>query len=121
MKMENETFIKIDLSYLRSVTGGDKEFEKQLLSSAVNDIDTKVDNLKKACQEQDAKNVRSSAHSLKSLTAIAGIPQIEHWSKQVDILFSDGEFNSKRTEPINDIINGWPSARTKLHELLSEY
>jgi len=119
--MKNEKPITIDLSYLHTVTGGDKEFEKQLLTGAVNDIDIKVDNLKKAWQAQDAQNVKSNAHSLKSLTAIAGIPQIELLSEMVDQLFSDGVFNSKRTKPVNGIIYGWLSARTKLYELLETY
>ena len=119
--MKNEIPITIDLSYLHSVTGGDKEFEKQLLSSAVNDIDTKVDNLKKAWQNQDALNVKSNAHSLKSLTAIAGIPQIERWSKLVDQMFLDELFITKKTEPVNDIIKGWSFIRPQLYKLIAAY
>ncbi len=109
--MTNDTIITIDLSYLHTVTGGDKEFEKQLLTGAVNDIETKVNNLKRAWHEQDAKNVKSNAHSLKSLTAIAGIPQIEQWSQLVDQMFSDGTFNSHQTESVYDIIDGWVLAK----------
>jgi HPt (histidine-containing phosphotransfer) domain-containing protein len=119
--MKNEIPITIDLSYLHSVTGGDKEFEKQLLSSAVNDIDNKVDNLKKAWYAQDALNVKSNAHSLKSLTAIAGIPQIESWSKLVDRMFPDELFITKKTEPVNDIIEGWFTVRPQLYELIAAY
>ena len=65
------------------------------------DIQSKIDELQKAWDREDAATIRSNAHSLKSLTAIAGLPQIERWSKIIDQLFADGIFHSKPKESIN--------------------
>lgn len=120
-KMINEPTITIDLTYLHTVTGGDRLFEKTLLEGAVADIQLKIDEMQSAWDREDASTIRSNAHSLKSLTAIAGLPQIEHWSKIIDQLFADGIFHSKPKESINSIINGWGLAKPKLQRLLATY
>ena len=119
--MINEPTITIDLTYLHTVTGGDRLFEKMLLEGAVEDIQLKIDDLQRAWDSEDASTIRSNAHSLKSLTAIAGLPQIEHWSKIIDQLFADGIFHSKPKESITSIINGWILAKPKLQSLLAAY
>jgi HPt (histidine-containing phosphotransfer) domain-containing protein len=88
MNTEN-TSITIDISYLHMVAGGDRSFEKKLLESTIDDIESKVNCLEEAIVAEDANTIRSNAHSLKSLTAIAGIPEMQTWSKSADKLFSD--------------------------------
>lgn len=119
--MINEPNITIDLTYLHTVTGGDRQFEKMLLEGAVEDIQLKIDDLQKAWDREDAPTICSNAHSLKSLTAIAGLPQIEHWSKIIDQLFADGIFHSKTKESLYGIINGWGLAKPKLQKMLASY
>ena len=113
--------VTIDLSYLHTVTGGDKAFEKILLQGALDDIQTKIDCLQKAWEMEDASSIRMNAHSLKSLTAIAGLPQIERWSKIIDQLFSDGIFHSQNKEPFTGIFNGWSLAKPQLQDVIAAY
>jgi len=120
-KMNTEQSVTIDLSYLHSVTGGDREFEKMLLQGAVDDIQDKIDSLQKAWDAEDAVNIRSNAHSLKSLTAIAGLPQIEKWSKVIDQVFADGCFHAQTLEPFTGILSGWILAKPKLQEVIAGY
>lgn len=120
-KMMNEPNITIDLTYLHTVTGGDRLFEKMLLEGAVEDIQLKIDALQMAWDQEDATTIRSNAHSLKSLTAIAGLTQIEQWSKIIDQIFADGIFHSKTNESIIGIINGWGLAKPKLQKMLASY
>ena len=117
--MKTENPITIDLSYLQMVAGGDKLFEKKLLESTIDDIETKVNGLEEALQAKDAKTIRSNVHSLKSLTAIAGIPQMQTWSKSADKLFADGFFHSTSNEPVLSIIKNWASAKMKLQQVLA--
>jgi HPt (histidine-containing phosphotransfer) domain-containing protein len=119
--MKTENHITIDLSYLHMVAGGDKLFEKKLLESTIDDIEAKVNNLEEALQAEDANNIRMNAHSLKSLTAIAGIPQMQFWSKSVDKLFADGIFDSKTHEPVLSIIKNWTFAKLKLQKMLTVF
>ncbi len=119
--MNNEQSMTIDLTYLHSVTGGDREFEKILLQGAVDDIQDKIDSLQKAWDAEDAANIRMNAHSLKSLTAIAGLPQIEKWSKVIDQVFADGIFHPHTKEPFTGILTGWTIAKPKLQEVIAGY
>ena len=119
MEMQKNPTIHIDLSYLHLVTEGDKQFEKILLSGAVADIQNQVQDLQKAWNDQNATAVRNAAHSLKSVIAIAGLPQLESACKMIDGLFADGVFHAEVEPTCADIINGSDSLdfSTKLDTL----
>lgn len=115
----NGTQIIIDLTYLYSLTGGDKSFEQMLLSGTVADVDEKINGLKAAWETNDAAGVRKNAHSLVSLSAIAGMPQVEGWSRTIDQAFADGVFHPELAVLANDIIAGWPAAKLQLEEVMA--
>ena len=119
--MQHDASINIDLSYLHAVTGGDKVFEKMLLTNAVTDIQKNIDNLQEAWQQQNAAGVFSTAHSLKSVTAIAGLPQIESLCKVIDNLFKDGIFYAQESATFSSIVNGWLEANPKLQAVIDGY
>jgi len=115
----NATPIIIDLTYLYSLTGGDKSFEQMLLTGTVADVDEKINALKVAWDTRDAASVRKNAHSLVSLSAIAGMPQVEGWSRTIDQAFADGAFHPELAVLANDIIAGWPAAKLHLEEVMT--
>ncbi|MCW3092542.1 MAG: hypothetical protein JWP81_3611 [Ferruginibacter sp.] len=115
----NETLITIDLTYLYSITGGDKSFEQMLLTGTIADVDTKISGLKESWETGDATEIRKSAHSLVSLSAIAGMPQVERWCRSIDQAFADNLFHPEMTPLANSIISGWPAAKSKLEELIA--
>lgn len=112
------TPITIDLTYLYSLTGGDKVFEQMLLTGTVADVDAKVAGLKEAWEQRDPLNIRKNAHSLVSISAIAGMPQVEGWSRTIDQYFSDGTFHPELAVLANNIIAGWPAAKLQLEEVM---
>lgn len=111
--------IVIDLSYLYSITSGDKEFEKILLSGTLDEVDKKVCGLKESWSTTDAKGVRNHAHSLITLSAIAGMPQVEQWSRKIDNAFADDIFHPEFIMVANNIFYGWPDAFTELKIILA--
>jgi len=119
--MQKESTINIDLSYLYAVTDGDKQFEKTLLQSAVSDIQNQVEELQKAWNGHNATAVRNTAHSLKSVTAIAGLPQLESACKIIDRLFADGIFHASAADSFSEIIYGWEEAKPQLERLIATY
>ena len=119
--METITNICIDLSYLHSVSGGDANFEKTLLTSAVNDIQNNISKIKQAWLSEDAAEVSKLAHSLKSVMVIAGLPQFENACKKLDSIFRDGVFRPEEAGTISYITSGWAEAKPKLEELISMY
>src|SRR4051794_26199150 len=63
----------IDLTYLKTFSGGDEAFEKDMLESSVSDIDKKMNELKKAFARNNPVLIKIASHSLKSLSSITGI------------------------------------------------
>ncbi|MEO5890582.1 MAG: hypothetical protein ABIQ31_10035 [Ferruginibacter sp.] len=113
------TPIKIDLTYLYSLTGGDKSFEQMLLTGTVADVDSMISGLKGSWEGGDAAGIRKNAHSLVSLSAIAGMPQVEVWSRKLDQGFADGTFHPELAPLAESIISGWPAAKSQLEELIA--
>ncbi|MEP7111040.1 MAG: Hpt domain-containing protein [Ferruginibacter sp.] len=113
------TPIIIDLTYLYSITGGDKSFEQMLLTGTVADVDTRISELRESWKGCDAAGIRSNAHSLVSLSAIAGMPQVEDWSRLIDQAFSDGAFHPEMDMLAENIISGWPAAKSQLDEVIA--
>ena len=114
----NHTPIHIDLSYLYSLTGGDKSFEQILLTGTVEDVNIKVTALKDSWQQRDAEAIRKNAHSLVSLSAIAGMPEVESWSRTIDQTFADGDFHPELSVLAENIIAGWPAAQVALNKVI---
>ena len=116
----NSDQIIIDLSYLYSITGGDKSFEYLLLSGTVLEVDKKISELEISWKDNDPNGVRKNAHSLISLAAIAGMPQVEGWSRRIDHAFADELFHPEYIALANNIISGWPIAFLQLKQLIAD-
>ena len=110
----------IDLSYFYSLIAGDKSFGQILLTGTIAEIDLLLKDFQLAWEQKDAAGVKKIAHSLVSLSAIAGMPQVSTWSRAIDQQFSDGAFHPEMGVLANQIINGWPIAKTQLetHQIL---
>jgi HPt (histidine-containing phosphotransfer) domain-containing protein len=119
--MEVMTKMNIDLSYLHSVSGGDKSFEKVLLSSAIDDIQFNIDNLRKAWKEENAMDAGTAAHTLKSVMTIAGLRQLEAYCKKIETTFRNGFFNAELYHCFDSITEGWQMAKPRLEELVANY
>jgi HPt (histidine-containing phosphotransfer) domain-containing protein len=118
--MENTTAITIDLSYLRTVSGGDKTFEKMVLLGAVDDIQLQLEQLEKAWSKKEAGNIRRAAHSLKSVVAIAGLAELEQNCSKLDLLFADETFHSEGSGYLNKIIYSWIKTRPVLEDVIAQ-
>ena len=115
------TPIKIDFSYLHSITGGDKSFEQMLLTGTVTDVDSMINSLKGSWEKKDPAGIRRNAHSLVSLSAIAGMPQVENWTRTIDQVFVDGIFHPELAVLADNIISGWPAAKSQIEEVIAAY
>lgn len=119
--MNTTTFIPIDLTYFYSITDGNKEFGETLLQSAIDDIHINVAKLDASWQNQDAAGVKQSAHSLISLAAIAGMPSVESWCRQIEKTFAVSGFQPELEEMIQAIVAGWPEASAELQSVIEPH
>ena len=66
-------FQHIHLDYLHSLSGGDAEFEKQLLAQFLQQAPEELSQLETAIEDQAFVNVKQTAHSLKSTIGYVGL------------------------------------------------
>lgn len=68
----------IDLSYLSELSGGNKEFEKQILEQFLVQVPEEIEQLEQAIGKSDFETVKQTAHSLKSTVGYVGLSDTLH-------------------------------------------
>ncbi|AYM99686.1 hybrid sensor histidine kinase/response regulator [Chryseobacterium sp. 3008163] len=95
----------IDLTYMKSISNGDKDFEKTVTQQFLDKVPTHLQELKLTYENKDFKLLKLRAHDLKSSVAIMGLlPLLE---KKLDILELTTEENpasEKALEELKDIL-----------------
>lgn len=77
MLNENVTSGEIDLTYLSTVSGGDKAFEVELIQSLTAEINQRLQAIETAAFISDKEAIRLQAHSLKNLYAMLGLQSLQ--------------------------------------------
>ncbi|MCX8531203.1 hybrid sensor histidine kinase/response regulator [Chryseobacterium luquanense] len=95
----------IDLSYLKSISNGDKDFERTVTQQFLDNVPTHLQELKLAYENKDFKLLKLRAHDLKSSVAIMGLLTL--LEEKLDILELTTEENpssGKALEEVKDIL-----------------
>lgn len=81
----------IDLTYLKSISNGDKDFERTVTQQFLDKVPTHLQELKLAYENKDFKLLKLRAHDLKSSVAIMGLLTL--LDEKLDILELTNEEN----------------------------
>ncbi|SEQ87915.1 Signal transduction histidine kinase [Epilithonimonas lactis] len=95
----------IDLTYLKSISNGDKDFERTMTQQFLDNVPTHLQELKLAYEKKDFKLLKLRAHDLKSSVAIMGLLTL--LEEKLDILELTTEENpasEKALEEVKDIL-----------------
>src|SRR5699024_2168396 len=66
-------FEHVQLDYLRQLSGGDRDFERQLLSQFIEQAPEELHMLQVAIEQEEYEVIRQTAHSLKSTVGYVGL------------------------------------------------
>ncbi|PBJ05452.1 Autoinducer 2 sensor kinase/phosphatase LuxQ [Flavobacterium sp. ACN6] len=99
----NTVFHYIDLTYMQSVSGGNKSFEKTVSTQFIENVPVHLQQLITAYQNQDFKVVKLRAHDLQSSAAIMGL--LPHLEEKLDILEMAKEQNTILQQILDDVQN----------------
>lgn len=77
--------VHFDLTYLKSFSLGEKEFEKDMLESSLVEMEEKMQELDENIQRVKTRNIMQLAHSLKSLASIVGIGELHTLYKDIEL------------------------------------
>lgn len=75
--METKPNPHADLSYLKEISNGSKEFIIEMISVFIREIPIEIDKLEKHLAAKDWKSLKSVAHKMKSTFSIMGIKELE--------------------------------------------
>lgn len=111
---------KNDLSYLKEISSGNKEFEKEMIELLLTQIPEQVAALVKAVSINDYAEIRSFAHKLKALVPIAGVPKMAEFFNQLEEQASRSHVNSNIIDGFDDQMNLLNDAVEELRERLEQ-
>lgn len=89
--MENRELLQIDLSYLRELSGGNTDFEREMLTLFNSEVSLDVQTMEKALEDHDCQAIAYIAHKLKSSIQLVG------FSSLFDLLSEIEEIKSRQT------------------------
>jgi len=85
----------LDLSYLKSVTDGDKELIKELIEIFKNQVPEYLQDFQDAYQQKDAKTLSQIAHKSKSSVAIMGMNRLAADLEKFEKEAREGQFSEQ--------------------------
>ncbi|MDW8848632.1 ATP-binding protein [Flavobacterium sp. MMLR14_040] len=101
ISQNNTVFEFIDLTYMQSVSGGNKSFEQTVTTQFVENVPLHLEQLITAYQNEDFKIVKLRAHDLRSSAAIMGLlPILE---QKLNLLEMAKEKNTALQQIIEDV------------------
>ena len=91
----------IDLTYLKSISNGDKDFERTVTQQFLDKVPTHLQELKMAYENKDFKLLKLRAHDLKSSVAIMGLLIL--LEEKLDILELTTEVNPASQHALEEV------------------
>lgn len=83
--------VKLDLSYLEDITGGDEEVMLEMIHLFISDIPKQILEIKKSIEENDLRAVAANAHKLKPTLQYIGLSEAHVIVKEIEQIGKAGE------------------------------
>ena len=103
---ENSTVYQyIDLTYMKSISNGDKDFERTVTQQFLDKIPVHLQELKLGYENNDFKLLKLRAHDLKSSVAIMGLlPLLEEKLNILELTNNENPISKQTLEETEDIL-----------------
>ena len=82
----------VDIARIRETSGGDKEFERELVQLYLEDSFSNIAKLKTAYEKRDPKGLGEWAHGLKGSSASVGAIRLKEWAEALERAANQAEF-----------------------------
>ncbi|KFC19445.1 hybrid sensor histidine kinase/response regulator [Chryseobacterium sp. FH1] len=95
----------IELDYLKSISNGDKDFERTVTQQFLDKVPTHLQEMKMAYENKDFNLLKLRAHDLKSSVAIMGLlPLLEEKLDSLELTTEENPASGKALEEVKDIL-----------------
>lgn len=82
----------VDIKYLQEITGGEKEFEKEITALFLTDTSKRLSGLKKAIDEEKASDLEREAHTIKGAGLNIGAHKLGEFALALEKKGRSGSF-----------------------------
>jgi len=119
--LDKDIYEGIDLTYLKSISEGSKEFEKEMLQALITNMDSKVEILSAYVLEKNANSICMQAHSLKTLSNIMGITALYEQFRDMELKHAENEYTSDTEQEFAEAEATWQQARLQVIKIIETY
>ena len=102
-----------DFARLADISGGDPEFEREILSDYVEQNRTLFDDLDRALAAGDAVSLRRAAHTLKGSSRTVGAEAVASIASEIEVLATSGNLAAAAV-PLGRLRGAWADTRVVL-------
>ena len=95
----NKNFEYINLGYLEEISGGDKDFKKELIQIFLKQVPEFISNMHQFLSDNEKSNLAKEAHTAKSSALIFGMEETGKTLKRIQLLSEDNQI-----EPIPGLL-----------------
>ncbi len=109
-----------ELDFIQELSGGDEEFEKELISIFINEVPVQCAQLKQALDEEDQSLVAEVLHALRTKIRTFGIENVDMIAEEIEYKAKENAIEDweKAGKDIESIVWDLESVVTKMKELL---
>jgi len=105
-----------DLNYLKTMSGGDSRFIREMIDLFREQIDEYKSIMPELLQNKDYESLSKIAHKAKSSVAVMGMSQVSELLKELEIITNDGKEVERYESMINHFLEQSDLAITELEE-----
>ncbi len=109
-----------ELTFIKELSGGDEEFEKELISIFINEVPGQCAQLEQALNEKDQHAVAEVLHALRTKIRTFGIEDVDVIAEEIEYKAKENTIEDwdKAGNDIGSIVRDLESVVSKMKELL---
>ena len=115
-----ETSSQIDMSYLKSLSDGNSQFENELLTMTIAQVGSEADTLAAAFAKGDSGAVRTIAHGLKSSVSLYGVPDLVPLLSNIERLAAQGTLDSEAKRDVLYVVTRIRNSKATVEQWLAD-
>lgn len=105
-----------DLNYLKTMSGGDSKFIREMIDLFREQIDEYKSIMPELLQNKDYDGLSKIAHKAKSSVAVMGMIQVSELLKELEVIANEGKEVERYESMINHFIEQSELAITELED-----
>jgi len=102
--------LKFDWTYLKELSGGDAEFEGEMIQIYKEEVPTELQDIEVHSLAQDWPAVGASIHKLKSKIRIVGLHQLGELAQKLENAFKRGQVDAQKIAQAQSLIHSMRSS-----------